>query len=124
MATAKREVSATRGVPVELDRTRYLRYPLATLISIQEQIEDGTIELKGAAFLRKLPELLLMGFRGDDPELTQEAVGQMVDGENLPAVVEAFQKAMGLEDVPEDAPAPAGKPAAKGKGRRKGQKKA
>ena len=74
----------TRGVAIELDRTRYLRYPLSVLRKIQEDGND-----------RSIGQMLLMGLQKDDPELTLELVEDLVDLENLPALFEPMKKATG-----------------------------
>lgn len=71
----------TRGVPIELDRTRYFRFPVKALKQFREQPETT------------LTHLLLVGLRGDDPDLTEEHLDDIIDLENLPKVAEAVKKA-------------------------------
>lgn len=87
----------TRGVPVKLDRVRYLRYPLGLLEEIKREIGDDSFE-QGFSGM-KLVKMLWYGLRGDDPELTQEQVGDLVDLENLVEVTAALQKATGQKVV-------------------------
>lgn len=81
----------TRGVPVELDRTRHLRYSMATLAELEEKFGD----LKNVSGIRNVIHLLWAGLRHEDPDLTEAQVGEIVDGENLPSLLEAVTKAMG-----------------------------
>lgn len=71
----------TRGVPVELDRTRYFRFPVRALKQFRE---GGEVSLT---------QILLVGLRGDDPELTEEMLDDLVDLENLPTIADAVKKA-------------------------------
>lgn len=85
----------TRGIPVVLGdgRERHLRYSLASLQEIDKtlgpQMSTGTV--KGD----HIATLLWFGLRWEDPELTPEQVGDLVDLENLETVVEAMGKALG-----------------------------
>ena len=84
----------TRGVPVELGgRTRHFRYTLKTLREIREKFGAKALE-EGVADTA-LAEVMYMGLRADDPELTVEALEEMIDLPDLPAVLDAMKKAMG-----------------------------
>src|SRR6266576_1006183 len=62
----------TRGVAIELDgRTRYLRYPLTVLKALQSEPNQS------------LGNILLLGLRAADPDLTLEQVEDMIDLEDL-----------------------------------------
>lgn len=71
--------------------------------------------------LELLPRLLWWGLRHEDADLTVEQIEEMVDGENMHAVVEAMNKAFGSQALlvrrPEDplkaaaSPLPPGAPA-------------
>lgn len=74
----------TRGVAVDLDRTRYLRYPLSVLKSLQEEGAD-----------KSLGQILLLGLKKDDPELTIDQVEDMIDLENLDKLFAPVKKATG-----------------------------
>lgn len=82
----------TRGVPVELDKTRYLRYSLATRKKIRAEFGD---EMAKGVSDERLAKLLWFGLAEDDPTLTVEQVENLIDMEMLPTVMEAVQKAMG-----------------------------
>lgn len=72
----------TRGVAVQMDKERHLRFPLSTL---QE------IEGDGPTFVR----IIWLGLRHEDPKLTLEDVGEMVDLELLAELKEPLRKATG-----------------------------
>lgn len=72
----------TRGVEITLDKKRYLRYPLGVLNSMK----DGKTTLG---------QLLFLGLKRDDPELTLEQVEDMIDLENLKDLFEPVKKATG-----------------------------
>jgi hypothetical protein len=73
--------SPTKGVPVELDRTRRLRYPLGVLHGITNDTP--------------LDKVLWLGLKHEDAELTVEQVGDMIDLEMMPALAEPLRKATG-----------------------------
>lgn len=109
--TEARTPPPTRGVPVELDRTRYLRYTLATMRTIREEFGK---ELAAGISDDKLAKVLWYGLRGEDPTVTIEQVEEAIDLENLSTVMDAMRKAMGqkarverIAGPPEPAPAPA-----------------
>lgn len=84
----EKKPAPTRGVPVDLDRTRHLRYPLGVLHGIEE------------FGLKDLPKMLYLGLKHEDEEITEEALGEMVDLEMLPDLAEPLRKATaGLFDI-------------------------
>lgn len=74
----------TRGVAVELDRTRYLRYPLAVLKQLQSDQTERT-----------LGQILFIGLQKDDPDLTLERVEDLIDLENLHLLFAPVKRATG-----------------------------
>lgn len=74
----------TKGVAVELDRTRYLRYPLAVLKQLQSEGAD-----------KSLQQILLLGLQKDDPALTLEQLEDIVTLENMHVLFEPMRKATG-----------------------------
>ncbi|HSH45231.1 MAG TPA: hypothetical protein VK966_05220 [Longimicrobiales bacterium] len=87
----------TRGVAITLDRERHLRFPLGVLRDIQGDDAD-------------MVTILHTGLKHEDPELTVEQVGEMIDLEMLPELTEPLKKATGgmidlgrLLDADEDA---------------------
>lgn len=73
----------TKGVPVELDKVRHFRFPLSVLRSIQG---DGDSSLEN---------LLYLGLKHEDPDLTPEAVADMVSLDMLEQLKEPLKKATG-----------------------------
>lgn len=94
----------SRGVPVELDRVRYLRYTLGTLRKIRQ--EFGQEQLAAGVSEEKLAKVLWYGLVGDDPDLKQEDVENLIDLEHLPVVVKAMRTAMGQKGVEISSPSP------------------
>jgi len=83
----------TKGVPIMLDRQRYLRYTLKTLRKIREEL--GEDALKTGVSGEKLAKVLCYGLQGDDPSMTWEQVEDIIDLSQLEDVVIAMRKAMG-----------------------------
>lgn len=83
----------TRGVPIQLDRERHLRYSLKTLREMQEALGASTFAtgLDQTAIGR----VLWYGLRHEDPDLTVEAVEELVDLESLEDVMAAIVRATG-----------------------------
>ena len=78
--------SASKGVPVELDKKRHLRFPLGVLRDFDEGVD--------------LVQALYLGLKHEDEELTPEKVGEIVDLETLPKLAEPLRKATGnLVDI-------------------------
>lgn len=102
----------TRGVPVELDRTRYFRYTLGTLRKLREEL--GVEALEAGVSGDKLTKVFWYGLKGDDPELTTEKIDELIDLENLDVVVDAMRKAMGHKAKVEVLGPPTPTPAAEG----------
>lgn len=73
--------SPTKGVAVELDKERHLRYPLGTLREVSADADLVTV--------------LYLGLKHEDGDLTPEQVGEMIDLEMLPELAEPLRKATG-----------------------------
>lgn len=71
----------SKGVPVTLDRVRHLRYPLGVL--------------RGITVDTDLAEVLYLGLKHEDDELTAEQVGEMIDLEMMPSLADPLRKATG-----------------------------
>ena len=87
----------TRGVPIMLDRQRYLRFTLRTLRRIREELGDEA--MKAGVSGEKLAKVLCYGLQGDDPELTWERVEDIIDLAQLDEVTVALRQAMGQKAV-------------------------
>jgi hypothetical protein len=75
----------TRGVAVELDRTRYFRFSLSVLRKLQS----------GESRDLSLGHFFLLGLQGDDPDLTLEKVEELIDLENVKELCEPLKRASG-----------------------------
>lgn len=71
----------TKGVEIKLDKPRHLRYPLGVLREMDEQAD--------------LAKVIWLGLKHEDSELTEEAVGEMVDMAMLPELADPIKKATG-----------------------------
>lgn len=89
----------TRGVPIELDRTRHLRYSLATTRKMREKFGD-TFEKEGIGD-EAIAEVLWFGLKHEDDEITIEAIEEMVDLQNLATVMSCVMEAMGQKVNPQ-----------------------
>ncbi len=87
----------SRGIPIDLDHRRYLRYTLGTLRKIRQ--EFGEKALSEGVTEEKLAKVLWYGLVGDDPDLKVEAVEEIIDLEHLPEVTKAMRMAMGGKAV-------------------------
>lgn len=118
----------TRGVAVELDRERRLRYPMSAIKEIQARFDINLMAGEGlqAESLDDVVWVIWLGLRHEDPgepawwekvlaylglrdvepRITPELVAEWIDLENIAEVTEAMQRAMGggeevLEEVPD-----------------------
>lgn len=99
----------TRGVPVTLDKVRHIRYSFATIRKIREEFGDAALGKMGEGQLAKI---LLYGLQHEDPELTEQALEDLIDMQNLKEVVQAMSKAMGYSGAEVKADGPFEAPAA------------
>ena len=92
------------GVAIELDKTRNMRFDLNTLCDLQEEYGDvievfqNGLQKQDFKIIRKLLHASLVG---DDPELTERAVGQMITMNNMQDVLESLTKALS-DSVPQE----------------------
>ena len=73
-----------RIVPIELGgKTRYLKYGFNALVELEEALGCGLQDflglLQGGAKLKDLRAILRAGLLHEDPALTDEAVGNLLD---------------------------------------------
>lgn len=90
--TTNGKQAPTMGVPVELDRTRHLRY---TLQSMRDMRQEFGKELDTGVTDDKIGKMLWYGLRHEDAKLTPEMVEEMVDLKNLEQVLNSMAKALG-----------------------------
>ena len=93
MSETKPTPTPTRGVPLMLDRERYLRFSLGTIRRLKEKL--GKTALEEGVSTDLLAELLWFGLQHGDPELTVEQVEEMVDLEHLTEIMDAVALATG-----------------------------
>ena len=75
----------TPSVTVQLDKERHLRYDLNALVDIEEATgKDFSVILNAKRLsFKEIRAVLWGGLRREDPSLTLEQVGAMLDGRNL-----------------------------------------
>lgn len=84
-------------VPVFLDRLRHLKFDLNSLCVLEEKfgnIEKALQELERGV-MRAVRVILWAGLCHEDPDLTEEDVGKLVNIDNLDMVGIALLKALG-----------------------------
>ena len=99
-----------RGVPVFMAGTTYI-IPALSLRQFEENTEALTAPIEGASalevFKRSVP-IIGLAIRRNYPEITDEALFDMLDLENFNVVMRAVQNASGMKVVaPGEAPDPA-----------------
>jgi hypothetical protein len=85
------------NVSVELDKTRNLRYTMNALAEIEDSLgvplaEMGNIQMT----MKNVRVILWAGLIHEEPELTQEQVGEMVDLGNMQEVQEKVAEAFAM----------------------------
>lgn len=82
-------------VKVMLDKERTLKFDLNALVDVEDNLGFSLAELEDKMSIKTLRVLLHAGLQHEDPELTLQDVGRMIDFENLSEVQEALSKALG-----------------------------
>lgn len=87
--------NAQRGyVEVELDKTRTFRFTLNALEEVEERLGFDLAEMEGKKLkIKEIKVIMWAGLIHEDPELTLDDVGAMIDMENLSYVQEKMGKA-------------------------------
>lgn len=83
--------------PIFLDKLRHLKFDLNSFCLLEEKfgnIEKALIELERGV-MRAVRVILWVGLQHEDPDLTEQAVGEMVTVDNLDAVGAALLRALG-----------------------------
>ncbi|MED4840395.1 hypothetical protein P9695_08755 [Weizmannia sp. CD-2023] len=85
-------------VEVELDKVRHIRYTMNALAEIEDKLGYGLADLDGKQLkIKEVRVILWAGLIHEDPELTEEQVGDMIDLGNMQYVQgkmsEAFEQA-------------------------------
>lgn len=84
-----------KGTKITLDKERYLRYSLNSMRKLDKEHGLNIDTLADNFDLEKVQVLLHTGLVSDDPELTFEDVGEIVDMNNIEYVVEKLTEALG-----------------------------
>jgi hypothetical protein len=85
-----------KGVLLDLDKPRRLRYDLSALADIEEKMGiDSVYEFfEKPLNFRTIRTVVWAGLLHEDPTLTEQDVGRMVDGENYQVVYDATLQAL------------------------------
>lgn len=93
-------------IKIKLDRERSLRYDLNALCLLDEHGGLDELRLSSPSGMRLM---LYAGLRHEDPDLTLERVGAMVDMGRLEEIADAVGRALD-RDMPSPGQAPAKRP--------------
>jgi len=92
---------------IELDKPRTLRYDLNALCAIEEATGKPIAEaLSAGSSFSAMRVIIWAGLKHEDPALTVEAVGAMVDPALMNVALEALVEALPNNSGPENPPAP------------------
>ena len=85
-------------VEIELDKTRQIRFTLNALAELEDKLGVSLSQLDNVEMgVKQIRTFLWAGLIHEEPELSEEAVGNMVDFENIgyvnEKINEAFQQA-------------------------------
>ena len=85
-------------VEIELDKTRQIRFTLNALAELEDKLGVSLTELEGLNMgVKQIRTFLWAGLLHEEPELSEQAVGNMVDFDNIEyineKINEAFQRA-------------------------------
>jgi hypothetical protein len=85
-----------KSVPIELDRERTLQLDLNAFCLLEQKFEniDRALRAFESGSLQAIRVLLWAGLVHEDPTLTEEAAGALVDINNIQKVVAAISKAL------------------------------
>lgn len=85
------------GIPILLDKERRLIINFNTLVHLEEEygnLSDALTIMATTPTLKDVRKLLYFMLKEEDPSLTEEKVGQMIDINNLDRIYTAFGDAM------------------------------
>ena len=99
MAESENTPTPTRGSSVTLDKLRRFRYSFRTRREMIEKL-GGEEQLTAGLEGETLCLVVWYGLKHEDPDLTVEQVEDLVDMENLTAVVTAMSVALGYKGKP------------------------
>lgn len=84
-----------KGTLIKLDRERYLKFTLNSVRMLEKEYNVSLDKIGDDFSMEKIQMLLHVGLLKDDPELTFEEVGELVDMSNMQIVVDALTQALG-----------------------------
>ncbi|MCU9811296.1 MULTISPECIES: hypothetical protein [Paraclostridium] len=84
-----------KGTLIKLDRERYLKFTLNSVRMLEKEYNISLDKIDEDFSMEKIQMLLHVGLLKDDPELSFEEVGELVDMSNMKIVVEALTQALG-----------------------------
>lgn len=97
-----------KNITVNLDRERSLRYDLNAICMIEDRYNDvneflRSLQKPGPGMMTKIRFLIWAGLLHEDPELTEQDVGRMIDVNNMEEVQQSIMEAMktGMPDAEE-----------------------
>jgi hypothetical protein len=91
---------------IELDKPRTLRYDLNALCAIEETTGKPLAEAVSSNTFSAMRVIIWAGLKHEDPALTVEAVGAMVDPALMNVALAALVEALPNNSGPENPPAP------------------
>lgn len=84
-----------KGTLVKLDRDRYLKFNLNSIRILEKEHNIALDKLEEEFSMDSVQRILHVGLLKDDPDLTFEEVGELVDMSNIQEVVDALAKSLG-----------------------------
>lgn len=84
-----------KGILIKLDRNRYLKFNLNSIRILEKEHNIAFDKLEEDFSMESVQKILYVGLLKDDPELTFEEVGELVDMSNIQEVVDALAKSLG-----------------------------
>ena len=81
-------------VEIELDKPRQIRFTLNALAELEDKLGVSLSELEGLTKgVKQIRTFLWAGLLHEEPELSEQAVGNMVDFDNIEYINEKINKA-------------------------------
>lgn len=84
-----------KGTLIKLDRNRYLKFNLNSIRILEKEHNISFDKLEEEFSMESVQKILYVGLLKDDPQLTFEEVGELVDMSNIQEVVDALVKSLG-----------------------------
>ncbi|MGL6106130.1 hypothetical protein [Romboutsia sp.] len=84
-----------KGTLIKLDRDRYLKFNLNSIRILEKEHNISFDKLEKEFSMESIQKILYVGLLKDDPTLTFEEVGELVDMSNIQVVVETLARSLG-----------------------------